>query len=59
MNNCPQPGYENLTPEELVWADHAAEVGDSASLRQWREKSKSRGPSQREREEEYRRRYED
>lgn len=59
MSNTPQPGYENLTAEELVWADHAAEVGDSHGLRLWREKSKSRGPSRREREEEHRRRYEE
>jgi hypothetical protein len=62
MSNTPQPGYENLTPEELIWADHAAETGNSHGLKLWREKSKSRGPvrlSHREREEERRRRYDE
>lgn len=38
----PLPEYKNLTPSELVWADHFAETGNFAALRELRELSASR-----------------
>ena len=38
----PLSEYENLTEDELVWADHYAETGNTAGLNQYRKLSASR-----------------
>ena len=38
----PLTEYRNLTAEELVWADHCAETGNSAGLRECQRLSASR-----------------
>jgi hypothetical protein len=37
-----QNEYKNLTSEELVFADHYAETGNTAGLREMRERSSTR-----------------
>ena len=37
------PEYQNLTQDELEWADHLAETGNFSGLRRMQELSASRG----------------